>query len=142
MEYPEKHRQIVEDLMNGRFILSREDHFEQLKKTLQEFADARGWQKFHSPKNLAMALMCESGELQELFQWLTEDESRSAHRDPDLKEQMRDEIADVMLYLVRLADQLQINLNQAIYQKIEKNAKKYPAGEARLGMRYEELFTD
>jgi dCTP diphosphatase len=104
---------------------------DQLKQIQQEFCRVREWEKFHSPKNLAMALSCESSELLELFQWLTEAESRKAHENADMKENIRDEMADIMLYLIRMADQLQINLHDAILNKIEKNTKKYPADKVK-----------
>ena len=77
-----------------------------LEVELQKFADDRDWQKYHSPKNLAMALTGEVGELVELFQWLTEAQSWSIAKDPTTAEAVRDEIADVLLYLVRLSSVL------------------------------------
>ncbi|MCD0503660.1 nucleotide pyrophosphohydrolase [Bordetella petrii] len=100
-----------------------------LEAALQRFADERDWNRFHSPKNLAMALTGEVGELVELFQWLTEDESRQLARRPDTARAVRDELADVMLYLVRLASALGVDLNEAIVSKMEANGRKYPAGD-------------
>lgn len=101
--------------------------FEQLKETLRDFAKIREWEKFHNPKNLSMAIAGEAGELLEIFQWLTEDESLRAKKNPILKEKVSYELADIILYLVRMADQLNINLNEATLNKIEINSKKYPA---------------
>jgi NTP pyrophosphatase (non-canonical NTP hydrolase) len=98
-----------------------------LQAALEEFATVRDWQRFHSPKNLAMALTGEVGELVELFQWLTEAESRSVMSDPALNEKVQHEIADVMMYLVRLATVLKIDINDAVQKKIVLNARKYPA---------------
>ena len=98
----------------------------QLKKLQQEFSEVRDWDKFHTPKNLAMALTCESAELLEIFQWFSEDETRTAHEDSKIKTKTSEELADIMLYLVRLADLMQINLNEAIHQKLASNNKKYP----------------
>lgn len=98
-----------------------------LEEVLQTFADARDWQKFHTPKNLVMALTGEVGELVEIFQWLTEDQSRQVADDPKTAQAVRDELADVLIYLVRLASVLGVDLNEAIEMKLLKNALKYPA---------------
>ena len=98
-----------------------------LHATLQAFVRARGWEQYHSPKNLAMALTGEVGELVEIFQWLTEEESRSVATHPATAEAVRDELADVLIYLVELAAALNVDLNEAVTAKIAKNALKYPA---------------
>jgi len=98
-----------------------------LEAALQAFADARDWNRFHSPKNLAMALTGEVGELVEIFQWLTEAQSAEAARDPDTAQAVRDELADVLLYLVRLASVLGVDLNEAVSAKLAANALRYPA---------------
>ena len=101
-----------------------------LERALQAFADARDWQKYHSPKNLAMALTGEVGELVELFQWSTEAQSWSLAKDPQTAEAVRDELADVLLYLVRLSSVLGVDLNAAVVQKLDKNGRKYPEGDS------------
>jgi NTP pyrophosphatase (non-canonical NTP hydrolase) len=101
----------------------------QLRDALREFAAERDWDKFHSPKNLASALSVEAAELLERFQWLTEDESRSLP--PAELARVRDEMADVLNYLVRLADKLDVNLLDAAREKIKLNAVKYPVEKAR-----------
>lgn len=101
-----------------------------LEAELQKFADERDWQQYHSPKNLAMALTGEVGELVELFQWLTEAQSWSVAQDPKTADAVRDELADVLLYLVRLSSVLGVDLNAAVVQKLEKNGKKYPKGDS------------
>lgn len=99
----------------------------ELVAELERFAKARDWQRFHSPKNLAMAVAGEVGELVEIFQWLTEAQSHEVARDPATAEHVRDEIADVFIYLVRLASALQIDLDAAVRAKHAKNGIKYPA---------------
>jgi len=97
----------------------------QLAQRLQQFADARDWAPFHSPKNLASALTVEASELLEHFQWLTEDQSR--HLDADKREAVALEMADVLLYLVQLSSALGVNLMDAAQRKMVLNAQKYPA---------------
>lgn len=98
-----------------------------LVEALRRFAAERDWEPFHSPKNLAMALTGEVGELVEIFQWMTESVSKDAAHDPATATAVRHELADVLLYLVRLADVLDVDLNQAVAEKIRLNAVKYPA---------------
>ncbi len=97
-----------------------------LERVLEEFADARNWRRFHSPKNLAMALTGEVGELVEIFQWRTEEESWQVAQAPETAEHVRQELADVALYLIRLASVLKVDLNAAIADKLVLNAQKYP----------------
>jgi dCTP diphosphatase len=101
----------------------------QLRDALREFAAERDWDQFHSPKNLASALSVEAAELLECFQWLTEQQSRNLP--PEQLAKVRDELADVLNYLVRIADKLDVNLLEAARDKIRKNALKYPADKAR-----------
>ena len=98
-----------------------------LERALEEFAQARDWEQFHSPKNLAMALTGEVGELVELFQWLTEAQSRDAMKNPAQAQRIREEMADVMLYLVRMATVLGVDLDEVVTEKLKRNAQKYPA---------------
>jgi len=102
---------------------------ESLREHLREFAAARDWDQFHSPKNLAMALAAEAGELLEVFQWLTEEESRNPA--PAVQTAAGDEIADVFLYLIRLSDRLGIDPIAAAQRKLLANAAKYPVDKAR-----------
>ena len=95
-----------------------------LRDQLRSFAADRAWQQFHSPKNLAMALSVEAAELVEIFQWMTEEESRQLGADPTRA--AADEIADVLLYLIQLADKLDIDIAQAANSKLQRNALKYP----------------
>jgi len=102
---------------------------ESLREQLRDFAAARDWEQFHSPKNLAMALSVEAGELLEIFQWLTEEQSRNPA--PEVLAAASDEVADVLLYLVRLADKLGIDPIAAANRKLVANAAKYPVDKAR-----------
>jgi dCTP diphosphatase len=111
---------------------------DRLRDELRTFARERDWEQFHSPKNLAMALAAESGELLEVFQWLTEERSRRL--EPTALAAAEEEIADVLLYLIRLADQLGIDPIAAAQRKLAANARKYPADKARGHARkYDEL---
>jgi dCTP diphosphatase len=100
-----------------------------LSERLQDFAQARDWEQFHSPKNLASALCVEAGELLEHFQWLTEEQSRAL--DPEKREAVATEMADVLLYLLQLASRLEVDLVDAAQRKIALNEQRYPVGLAR-----------
>ena len=93
----------------------------EIQDKLAKFAGERDWNQFHSPKNLVMALTSEVGELNELFQWLTEEQSKNLDND-----EVRQEIADIFIYLVRLSDKLGIDIEEAVNEKIKINAEKYP----------------
>jgi dCTP diphosphatase len=98
---------------------------DELRDRLRAFAEARDWDQFHSPKNLAMALIAEAAELVEHFQWLTEEQSRTL---PPVKTaEVADELADVLIYLVRIADKLGVDLFAAANAKVDRNEAKYPA---------------
>jgi NTP pyrophosphatase (non-canonical NTP hydrolase) len=97
-----------------------------LQQALKTFAADRNWERFHSPKNLAMALTGEVGELVELFQWLTEEESRLIMQDASAATKVEHEIADVLLYLMQMVNVLGIDINQAVKEKLHLNAQKYP----------------
>jgi NTP pyrophosphatase (non-canonical NTP hydrolase) len=101
----------------------------ELRTRVRAFVAERDWDRFHSPKNLAMALSVEASELVELFQWLTEEES--AAPDPDRRRRVAEELADVLWFLVRLADRLDIDLLEAAERKLAANAAKYPADRVR-----------
>jgi NTP pyrophosphatase (non-canonical NTP hydrolase) len=109
------------------------DALGELREQLRRFADDRDWRQFHAPKNLARALSVEAAELLEHFQWLGEDASRRL-----TAEQLgpvREELADVLIYLIRLADELGVDLADAARDKIEINARKYPVEKARGSIR-------
>lgn len=102
-----------------------------LRARLRAFARERDWEQYHTPKNLAMALAAECGELLALFQWLTPDESRTITSDDARSEAVRDELADVMIYLLRLADILEIDLVESVHDKVERNERRYPSASVR-----------
>ena len=97
---------------------------EDLVQKLREFAKERDWDQFHSPKNLSMALSVEVAEIAEHFQWLTQEQSKNL--DPAKLAELKDEIGDVLIYLIRLADKLGIDPIEAAREKMEKNRSKYP----------------
>ncbi|HSI45459.1 MAG TPA: nucleotide pyrophosphohydrolase [Methylophilus sp.] len=99
-------------------------NIEAIRIRLREFSDARDWDQFHSPKNLSMALSVEVSELVECFQWLTEEQSCSLTAEQQAA--VIDEIADVQMYLILLADKLGIDIYTAVEQKFKKNEEKYP----------------
>jgi NTP pyrophosphatase (non-canonical NTP hydrolase) len=102
---------------------------EELRDEMREFARVRDWDQFHSAKNLAMALAVEAAELLEHFQWLTEEQSGKL--DAQAQAEVRNEIADVLLYLIRLADRLGIDPVAAAQAKLVENARKYPVEKSR-----------
>ena len=105
------------------------ESLEQLAERLRQFADERDWEQFHSPKNLSMALLVEVAEIAEHFQWLTEQQSRGL--DAAKKGDVAQELADTLIYLVRLADQLGIDLLDAAERKLALNEQKYPVDQVR-----------
>jgi NTP pyrophosphatase (non-canonical NTP hydrolase) len=114
------------------------NEFEELKNRLRSFAEARDWDQFHSPKNLSMALIAEAAELVEHFQWLTEEQS--ANLPEEKLAEVQEELADVLIYLVRTADKLDIDLFHAAQRKIDKNESKYPTDKAKgTAKKYTEL---
>jgi dCTP diphosphatase len=114
------------------------DSIDTLRDKLRQFAAERDWDQFHSPKNLAMALSVEAAELLEHFQWLSDAESAALA--PERRVKVREELADVLLYLIRLADKLDIDLATAAADKLNVNAQKYPVQKARgSSKKYTEL---
>lgn len=114
------------------------NNLEQLRQRLAEFAAVRDWDQFHSPKNLAMALIAEAAELVEHFQWLTELQSHQLS--PEKRQAVSLELADILIYLIRIADKLDIDLMAAAQTKIQINETRYPAekvkGDARSADEY------
>ena len=107
-----------------------DEGLEALRAKLQEFARERDWEQFHTPKNLAMALAGEVGELLEIFQWLTPEQAAEA-MDSGRADDVRDELADVTIYLVRLADNLGVDLLEVAHTKLARNHHRFPATEVR-----------
>jgi len=106
-----------------------DDALPALRDALRRFAQERDWDQFHLPKNLAIALSVEAAELLEHFQWL--DDQASAQLAPERLSEVSEEMADVLLYLIRLADKQGVDLQSAAQRKLEINARKYPAEQVR-----------
>ncbi|KAH7662706.1 dCTP diphosphatase protein [Dioscorea alata] len=98
-----------------------------LSKKLEDFAKARDWEQYHSPRNLLLAMVAEVGELSEIFMWKGEVAQGLPNWDESVKEHLGEELSDVLLYLIRLADICGVDLGDAALKKIIKNAVKYPA---------------
>ncbi|MHA1166735.1 MAG: nucleotide pyrophosphohydrolase [Candidatus Hodarchaeales archaeon] len=98
-----------------------------LKNKAQEFVDEREWRKFHSPKNLVMSIAIEAAELMEVFQWLTVSESIESLQKEEILDKIREELADVMVYCISLANTTNIDITESILEKMRKNDLKYPA---------------
>jgi NTP pyrophosphatase (non-canonical NTP hydrolase) len=110
-------------------VTTKDNHpvtFDDVTQRLRGFAAARAWEPYHTPKNLVMALSGEVGELTSLFQWLTPEESDAWREDPVLEANVLDEIADVTLYLLQLADRLGVDLAAAAHAKIDRNELRFP----------------
>jgi dCTP diphosphatase len=103
----------------------------ELRDLVRRFVDERDWRQFHSPKNLSMSLAIEAAELMEHFQWIDAVESRRVPQDPAKLSAVRDEIADVLAYVLALANELNLDLSSALAEKMLKNAQKYPAEQSR-----------
>jgi len=114
------------------------DSLEQLRERLSRFAKERDWEQFHNPKNLSMALIAEAAELVEHFQWL--DAKQSEQLPADKKQAVAHELADILIYLIRTADQLDVDLIESAYSKIAINEDRYPVdkvkGDARRADEY------
>jgi len=117
------------------------DSLDTLRRRIREFAQVRAWERYHTPKNLVMALSVEASELLEPFQWLTAEQSLQLSAEQH--EAVRQEIADVLIYLTRLADLLDIDLLDAAADKLALNARKYPVGKAHgNALKYSDLSND
>jgi len=119
--------QLIKDIINN----SLETDLTKLKEKIREFNLERDWDKFHNPKDLVIALMSEVGELAECYRWLNDDELLRIHSDPVKKKKVEEEIADIMMYLIILAYKNDIDIFQAIEQKLEKNKRKYPVDKSK-----------
>lgn len=116
----------------------RQDSLDDLNARLLAFARERDWEQFHSPKNLSMALAGEAGELLEHFQWLSE--AQSASLDDEKKEEVAFEMADILIYLIRLSERLDVDLVDAAYRKIAINQSRYPQDRVRGDARRAEEY--
>ena len=111
---------------------------QKINTKLDEFISARDWDQFHNPKNLAMALSVESSELLELFQWLTDAESQELDKEKQKEAEM--ELADILIYLIRIADKLDIDLLDAVAKKLEINEQRYPVSKVKgKAVKYKEI---
>ncbi|MGK8487117.1 nucleotide pyrophosphohydrolase [Nocardia asiatica] len=116
---------------------------ERLQRMVADFVSERGWAGFHTPKNLVMALTGEVGELAELFQWLTDDQSRALMGNSTRRARVEEEVADVFIYLLRLADVLEVDLVAAVEAKVLKNAERYPIEQVYgRAVKYSELDSE
>jgi len=102
-----------------------------LRRMVEQFVDRRDWHRFHTPKNLAMSLAIEAAELMEHFQWLTPEQSRAVAGQPEKLSEAADEMADVLCYLLAMANELGVDLAAALEAKMAKNAAKYPVEKYR-----------
>lgn len=113
---------------------------EKINEEVESFIKERDWDQFHSIKNLAMALSVETSELVEIFQWLKESESNNIANDLDMKIKVEEEIADIFVYLMRIAIKSDVDIEEAVLKKLKKNAKKYPVDKAKgSAKKYTEL---
>ncbi len=118
--------------------MSSVDNLDALQACINRFAAERDWEQFHSPKNLVMALVAEAGELVEQFQWLTPEQS--AHLSSEVLREVELEVADVLIYLLRLCDRLNIDPLRAAEKKLAINAEKYPVAKSRgKSVKYDKL---
>ena len=99
---------------------------ESMRQKIREIAKERDWDQYHTPKNLAISLSLEASELLEIFQWLNDPQVAAIQNDPKKMEAIRDELSDVLYWLLRLSDVLSIDLNSAFWAKMQKNIEKYP----------------
>ena len=106
-------------------------NIKKMQEYLEAFAKEREWNQYRTPKNLSMALSVEAGELMEIFQWMSGEQSRLVRDDATYMQQIEEEMADVLSYLVQLATVLNIDLEEAFWKKTKKNLKKYPVPEAK-----------
>jgi len=107
--------------------MDSEATFQELKELVRGFIAERGWEKYHNPKDLAEAICVEAAELLEVFQWSTVQEASTWGNDPSKMERIREELADVLIYCMSMANTLNIDLSETILRKLEKNEEKYPA---------------
>lgn len=98
----------------------------EILKLILDFRDRRGWKIYHTPKNLVISLAVEMGELLELFQWMKDDEIQERLKERDYRERVGEEISDVLIYLLLLANECGVDIEKAVLDKMRKNAEKYP----------------
>lgn len=106
-------------------------NIEKINSIVSKFIEDRDWDQFHSIKNLTMALSVETSELVEIFQWLKESDSNNVAQDPKMKEKVQEEIADIFIYLMRIAIKSEIDIEEVVLEKIQKNSLKYPVEKSK-----------
>ena len=116
-------------LRTSKGMIVAETDFDRIKKKVRQFVVERDWDQFHSPKNLSMALIVEAAEMVEHFQWLTEEQSCNLSQEKLAEVEL--ELADIQVYLISLAEKLQLDLIAAVDKKLALNAEKYPADQVR-----------
>lgn len=114
-------------MSQSNMMSDKETSIWQLKARVQKFVDDRDWQKYHKPKNLAMSIAIEASELMELFQWVDENEIDAITKNHEKLTSLEEELADIMVYCLSLANVINIDISRAIIKKIDKNERKYPA---------------
>ena len=115
-------------------------NLEELKKKVIAFRDERNWKQFHNPKDLALSINVEAGELAELFQRKTNEEVKEAMKDPKKLQELKHELADIVIYCLDMAEETEIDLEKAILEKLDHNSKKYPVEKAKgRNKKYNEL---
>ena len=114
-------------MSQSNMMSDKETSIWQLKARVQKFVDDRDWQKYHKPKNLAMSIAIEASELMELFQWVDENEIDAITKNHEKLTSLEEELADIMVYCLSLANVINIDVSRAIMNKIDKNGRKYPA---------------
>src|SRR5210317_1842473 len=102
-------------------------NLKKIKQKINKFVKDRDWDKFHSPKNLAMALSVEASELVEIFQWQEKDDYKLEKFEKKTLENTKEEVADIFYYLIRICDKMNIDLEEAFFEKMEQNKNKYPS---------------
>lgn len=112
-------------------VKDNERKIHELKDKIKAFCDARDWDQFHNAKELAIALSIEASELLEIFRWKSEKEVAELFKDSKKKEDIEDEMADILYFLVRIAQRYDLDLSEALDKKMEKNEKKYPIEKAK-----------
>jgi NTP pyrophosphatase (non-canonical NTP hydrolase) len=113
---------------------------QKLLSKARAFREERDWKQYHSARNVALSVVLEAAELLEIFQWKTDEESEEITKDPATVQKISDELADILLYLLLMADDLEIDLIQAAEEKIKKNAEKYPIHKSKgKALKYTEL---
>ncbi|MGW5847822.1 nucleotide pyrophosphohydrolase [Streptomyces sp. NPDC055254] len=112
--------------MNNTTDGDRDERLDRLRRRLADFAAARGWEPYHTPKNLAIALSVEAAELVEIFQWLTPEQSAAVMDDPETAHRVTDEVADVLAYLLQFCEVLGVDVLDALAAKIERNELRFP----------------